>query len=619
MRVVTIDFETFYAKGYGLRKYTTEEYILHPRFQVIGVAIQIDDGKPVWYVGEQASKGLDAIDWRNTMLMCHNTQFDGAILKWVYGHEPVAYLDTLCMARAKHGVEAGGSLKALAERYQIGEKGDEVLQAIGKRLEDFQEHELRQYGEYCKNDVKLTYDLFKVLSKGFPLPELKLIDITLKMFILPILRVNNKLLEERLKELKEEKTSMLKGLMQTLNCDTEEAVRKKLASNIQFAKILEDMHIPVPMKVSPTTEKETYALAKTDAGFIALQESDNPVLQELCAVRLGTKSTIEESRIQRFIDVGERHQGLLPIPLKYYGAHTGRWSGSDKVNFQNLPSRDVKKKALKNAILPPVDHVILNVDSSQIEARILVWLAGQEDQVELYRQGKDVYCDFASRVYKKTIDKRNRKERAVGKTCILGLGYGTGHVKLKGILKLTAGIEVDEIESKRLVHLYREVNHEVVKLWKEGDRALRDMSVWPKDKKPYYLGSGKCLLVEPKGIKLPNGLYITYPDLQLGSNEPDSGYEYKSRRGTISIWGGAVVENVVQALARIVIGEQMIEINEKHRPVLTVHDAIVCVSTKDTAQDTLDYVMNIMNTAPTWAKDLPVACEGAYGDTYGDC
>ena len=519
------------------------------------------------------------------------------------------------MARAKHGVEAGGSLKALAERYQIGEKGEEVLQALGMRLEDFPEHQLRQYGEYCKNDVRLTYDLFKILSKEFPLPELKLIDITLRMFILPILRVNDKLLGGRLKELKEEKTSMLQGLMETLNCDTEEAVRKKLASNVQFATILKDLHIPVPMKTSPTTEKETYALAKTDAGFIELQESDNPVLQELCAVRLGTKSTIEESRIQRFIDVGERHQGLLPIPLKYYGAHTGRWSGADKVNFQNLPSRDAKKKALKNAILPPEDHVILNVDSSQIEARILVWLAGQHDQVELYRQGKDVYCDFASRVYKKTINKRNKKERAVGKTCILGLGYGTGHVKLKGVLKLNAGIEVNEIESKRLVKLYREVNHEVVKLWDECDRALRDIASWPADRLPYYLGSGKCLLVEPKGIKLPNGLYITYPNLQRGKD----GFEYKSRRGTISIWGGAVVENVVQALARIVIGEQMIQINEKYRPALTVHDAVVCVTTKATAQESLDYIMGIMSIAPTWAEDLPIACEGAFGDSYGDC
>ena len=615
MQIVTLDFETFYAKGYGLRKYTTEEYILNPQFQVIGVAIQIDNGKPVWYAGEQASKGIDAIDWSNTMLLCHNTQFDGAILKWVFGKQPVAYLDTLCMARAKHGVEAGGSLKALAERYQIGEKGEEVLQALGMRLEDFPEHQLRQYGEYCKNDVRLTYDLFKILSKDFPLPEIKLIDITLRMFILPILRVNQKLLKERLNELKEEKTSMLKGLMDALDCETEEAVRKKLASNIQFANILKEMHIPVPMKISPTTEKETYALAKTDAGFIALQESDNPVLQELCAVRLGTKSTIEETRIQRFIDIGTRNNGLLPIPLKYYGAHTGRWAGSDKVNFQNLPSRDVKKKALKNAILPPPNHVVINADSSQIEARILVWLAGQHDQVELYRQGKDVYCDFASRVYKKTITKKNNKERAVGKTCILGLGYGTGHIKLKGVLKLNAGIEVNEIESKRLVKLYREVNHEVVKLWDECDRALRDIASWPADRLPYYLGSGKCLLVEPKGIKLPNGLYITYPNLQRGKD----GFEYKSRRGTISIWGGAVVENVVQALARIVIGEQMIQINEKYRPALTVHDAVVCVTTKATAQESLDYIMGIMSIAPTWAEDLPIACEGAFGDSYGDC
>ena len=615
MQIVTLDFETFYAKGYGLRKYTTEEYILNPQFQVIGVAIQIDNGKPVWYAGEQASKGIDAIDWSNTMLLCHNTQFDGAILKWVFGKQPVAYLDTLCMARAKHGVEAGGSLKALAERYQIGEKGEEVLQALGMRLEDFPEHQLRQYGEYCKNDVRLTYDLFKILSKDFPLPEIKLIDITLRMFILPILRVNQKLLKERLNELKEEKTSMLKGLMDALGCETEEAVRKKLASNIQFANILKEMHIPVPMKISPTTEKETYALAKTDAGFIALQESDNPVLQELCAVRLGTKSTIEETRIQRFIDIGTRNNGLLPIPLKYYGAHTGRWAGSDKVNFQNLPSRDVKKKALKNAIIPPPNHVVINADSSQIEARILVWLAGQHDQVELYRQGKDVYCDFASRVYKKTITKKNNKERAVGKTCILGLGYGTGHIKLKGVLKLNAGIEVNEIESKRLVKLYRELNHEVVKLWDECDRALQDIASWPADRLPYYLGSGKCLLVEPKGIKLPNGLYITYPNLQRGKD----GFEYKSRRGTISIWGGAVVENVVQALARIVIGEQMIQINEKYRPALTVHDAVVCVTTKATAQESLDYIMGIMSIAPTWAEDLPIACEGAFGDSYGDC
>ena len=255
------------------------------------------------------------------------------------------------------------------------------------------------------------------------------------MFIQPTLSVDDGLLISRLDEVKEEKQKLLSSLMTRLNCEDEECVRKKLASNKQFAELLEEHDIEVPLKISPTTEKETYALAKNDLGFIALCEHENSFIQELCSVRLGTKSTIEESRIERFIDIGARNRGMLPIPLKYYGAHTGRWSGSDKVNFQNLPSRDIKKKALKNAILPPDDHVILNVDSSQIEARILVWLAGQDDVVEQFRKGEDVYSNFASKVYNKKIDKRNKTERFVGKTCILGLGYGTGWSKLQHTLE----------------------------------------------------------------------------------------------------------------------------------------------------------------------------------------
>ena len=181
----------------------------------------------------------------------------------------------------------------------------------------------------------------------------------------------------------------LAGLKDTLQCGDEEGVRAKLASNKQFAQILEESGIPVPTKISTTTGKETYALAKNDEGFIALTESEDPFIQQLCAVRLGTKSTIEESRIERFIGIGARNKGRIPIPLKYYGAHTGRWAGSDSVNFQNLPSRDKKKKALKNAVLAPPKHYVINSDSSQIEARVLVWLAGQKDVTEQFRQGQD--------------------------------------------------------------------------------------------------------------------------------------------------------------------------------------------------------------------------------------
>ncbi len=601
---------------------TTEEYIKSPEFQVIGFAVQINNATTTWYSGthEELQKILDSFDWDSSALLCHNIHFDGAILSWVFNIIPSFYLDTLCMARALHGINAGGSLKVLAQRYELGEKGTEVLDAKGKRLEDFQPHELHRYGEYCKNDVNLTSKLFQVLSKSFPGSELELIDCTIRMFTQPLLQVDDGLLVQRLNEVREEKKKLLGALISKLGCDSEEEVRKKLASNKQFAEILKELGIVVPLKESPATGKQTFALAKNDLGFIELCEHEDGFIQELCAVRLGTKSTMEEARIERFIDIGARNKGLLPIPLKYYGAHTGRWAGSEKVNFQNLPSRDVKKKALKNAVLPPDNHVILNVDSSQIEARILVWLAGQDDVVEQFRNGEDVYSNFASKVYNKKIDKRNKTERFVGKTCILGLGYGTGWNKLQHTLETQPpGAKLNDEECKRLVKVYRDLNHEVIDLWKDCDRALEDLASWTEGKEPYYIGKHKCLLVTPEGIQLPNSLYLRYPGLEKDVSRARTGFVYHSRRGKIDIWGGSVVENVVQALARIVIGEQMNAINKKYRPILTVHDAVVCVAPKEKRQEALDFMIKEMSCPPKWGETLPIACEGGFGDTYGDC
>lgn len=622
MDIITLDFETFYDVGFSLSRLTTEEYIRDERFQVIGFAIKKNDASTKWYTGshEELKVVLQGIDWQNSMLLCHNTIFDGAILNWVFGCKPKVYLDTLCMARAIHGVDAGGSLAKLAIRYELGQKGTEVLDAKGKRLEDFAEFELRNYGGYCKNDVDLTYKLFQALSKGFPFQELELIDITLRMYIEPTLEVDDALLINRLEEVKEEKTKLLGGLMKRLECEDEECVRKKLASNKQFAELLAELGVEVPMKISPTTGKETYALAKNDTGFIELTEHEDAFIQELCAVRLGTKSTIEESRIERFIQIGARNKTKLPIPLKYYGAHTGRWAGQDKVNFQNLPSRDKKKKALKNAVLPPDDHVIINVDSSQIEARILVWLAGQDDVVNQFRNHEDVYSNFASVVYNKPVSKENPTERFVGKTCTLGLGYGTGWKKLQHTLKTQPpGADLPDDECQRLVKVYRDVNHKVIDLWRDCDEALGDIANWPNDKKHYHIGKHQCVTVSSRGIKLPNGLYIYYPELEWDTSEVKGRYIYKSRRGKVGVWGGSVVENIVQALARIVVGEQMIKIAKRYKPVLTVHDAIVCTAPREEADEALKFMMDVMSEAPEWARDLPVACEGDYADNYGDC
>lgn len=624
MNLITLDFETYYADGYSLSNMTTEEYIRDPRFEAIGVGVKVDDGATQWFSGTHAEikAHLATFDWEDSALLAHNTMFDGAILNWIFGIRPAFYFDTLCIARAVHGVDAGGSLSKLAVQYKLGEKGTEVLNAKGKRRADFSPQELASYGSYCCNDVDLTYRLFDIMVSTFPSDEHELIDMTLRMFITPVFSVDDALLEGRLEEIRQEKQSLLSSLVEKLNCSgeeaPEEAVRKKLSSNPQFAEVLKSAGVEVPMKISPRTGKETYALAKNDEGFLALRECDDPFIQQLCAVRLGTKSTLEESRITRFLETAERCKGLLPIPLKYYGAHTGRWAGQDKVNYQNIPSRDKKKKALKNAILAPEGYYAVNSDSSQIEARVLAWLAGQEDLIAQFARGEDVYSLFASKIYDKPVSNDTPVERFVGKTCILGLGYGTGAEKLRLTLKTTPpGAILSFDEAKRIVDLYRATNDKITALWRECDQALRAMMAWGSGDKPFYLGAQQVVMVTgPETLRLPNGLCIRYPNLRLND---EGKVIYDSRRGPVNLWGGAMVENIVQALARIIVGVQMLEIRKKYFIALTVHDAAVSVVPDHEIKEGVEYIRNVMSTPPSWANGLPVACSVKYARNYGEC
>jgi DNA polymerase I-like protein with 3'-5' exonuclease and polymerase domains len=626
--IITLDFETFYDTKFSLSRLTTEEYVRDNQFDIIGVGIKIDTEPAYWVSGpsDLLNKHLLSLPWKNSSLLCHNTMFDGAILAWSLKIQPRLYLDTLSMARAVHGVDVGGSLAKLATRYQIGEKGDEVVNAKGKRKVDFSPEELERYGEYCKNDVELTYQLFGKMVGKFQQNEINLIDLTLRMFIHPMFYVDDDLLHERLQDLRDEKFNLLGSLKEKLNCANEEEVRKKLASNTKFAETLKELGVEPPTKTSLRTGKEAYALAKNDEGFIELTESEDTFIQHLCAVRLGTKSTIEESRIERFIEIGRRNKSRLPIPLKYYGAHTGRWAGSDKVNFQNLPSRDKKKKTLKNAVIAPEGYMVINCDSSQIEARVLAWLAGQDDVVKAFAEGRDVYSEFATKIYNKPISKENPIERFVGKTCILGLGYGTGAKKLQHTLKTQPpGAVITEEQAKDYVGIYRKENDKIIALWSECDKYLEKLIDWPnnEDGTPavdYFLGKQSCVSATPEGILLPNNFFIHYPDIKNVTDEDEkSRIVYQSRKGEASIWGGSVVENVVQALARCVIGEQMLLIAERYRPALTVHDAVVCVVPEDEVEEANDFIIKCMNTRPKWASGLPITCESSYGRSYGEC
>jgi DNA polymerase len=241
-------------------------------------------------------------------------------------------------------------------------------------------------------------------------------------------------------------------------------------------------------------------------------------------------------------------------------------------------------------------------------------LAGQDDVVEQFRRGEDVYSIFASKVYGRPISKADPVERFVGKTCVLGLGYGTGSKKLQHTLKTQPpGADLSEDECKRIVNVYRQQNDKIPKLWEECDHALNALMQGVRSS--FTLGHGGALWITPDGIGLPNHLHIRYNNLRIENSKPI----YDSRKGPVNIWGGAMVENVVQALARIIVGQQMLKIREKYRPVLTVHDAAVIVVPEGEVKEALDFVTKVMSTPPDWCPDLPVACEAKWGESYGSC
>ena len=614
MQTLTIDFETYYTKEYSLSKLTTEEYIRDPRFEVIGVAVKEESNyhrsasAPRWFSGSKRriAKFLAEFDWDNSVAIAHNAMFDMAILNWHFGIKPAKIVDTLGISRAIHSIEVGGSLAALSEYYGLGAKGTEVYDAIGKRRIEFSKEELKAYGGYCVQDVELTYKLFNELKKDFPPFELALIDLTIRMFSEPALRLDSKVLHAHLDDVVSKKEELLAKVKHD---------KTKLTSNPQFAELLRGYGVEPPTKISPTTGKETFAFAKSDEEFKKLQEHENQEVQAIVAARLGVRSTIEEKRTERFIAISER--GTLPIPLRYYAAHTGRWGGDDKINMQNLP----RGSKLKNAMCAPDGYKFVDCDLSQIEARTLAWLAEAKDLVAAFDRGDDVYKIMAAAIYDKPEEEITKEERFVGKTTILGAGYGMGAVRFREQLK-GFGVELEQEECNRIIKVYRETYPDIPRLWTDANEVLDSIMTDKSDQ----FGRDDALEIDgKKGILLPNGLYVKYPNLRWHRDKETKQLEriYDTRKGKAlmgtRIYGGKVIENVCQALARIVIGEQLLRVAKKYKVVMTVHDAIGCIVPEDEVEEGMRQVEKAMRIRPKWAPDLPLDCEGGYGDSYGAC
>lgn len=625
MDIVTIDFETYYDKDYSLSKITTEAYVRDPRFEIIGVGVKVNNHPADWYSGESPGRFLKSLDYSKRAILCHNTAFDGAILSWHFGINPRLWLDTLSMARPFHAITVGGSLSKLAAYYQLGEKGDEVIRTMGKRRADFSPSEMDAFARYCLTDIELTYKLFHKLKDKLPVSELMLIDQTIRMYTEPKIELDAALLATHLENVRNKKTSLMDELAWLGN--NEEEIKTTLMSNAQVASSLHMMGVAPPTKTSPTTGKITYAFSKSDKAFTDLLEHEDPRVQALVAARLGVKSTLEETRTASLMGVAER--GPLPIMLKYYGAHTGRFSGGDKMNLQNLPRGGVLRRALR----APKGKVLVASDSSQIEARIVAWLAGQGNLLHAFREGRDVYSEFATDVYGRKITKENQLERHVGKTAVLGLGYGMGYVKFKTTLALGTGgikVTVSTDEAIAIVKKYRTKYPMIPAMWDRCGWALGMMAMGNSgDIKAGVVTFGH------EHVHLPNGMKLHYPMLQVGES---SGFRFigdnrawatavKNRvmgnklneNYWTYIYGGKLTENIVQALARIVVCEQMTKIGQHYPVVLQVHDEVVVMVDEDKADEAKHTMTEIMRTPPSWAPDLPVNCEAKVGFNYGEC
>jgi hypothetical protein len=647
-RLIVLDFETAWGRAVklGFSCQTNEEYLRDPRFKAWGLCWK-DYGDPLpatWVRGKDIADWAKDFDWEKTAVVAQNALFDVSILAWIYGHHPAFIFDTLSMGRAVRGVEAGNSLKKMAEDFGLPDKGH-GLASSENYLDELPFHVEQELADYCRHDVFLCEEIFKRLVDGYPASELRLIDMTLKMYTQPRLVLDEQMLFQAI----EEERTTREELLARLNVDD-----ATLASNPKFADILVSLGCSVPYKKSKTTGKQTLALAKNDALFQALLHGANEDVRLLCEARLRVKSTTERTRAQRFLDISSR--GSLPVPLAYYGATTGRWTASkgSAINMQNLK----RGSFLRKAIMAPDGYALVVGDLSQIEPRVLAWLTDYEDMLNIFRAGVDPYAAFGAQMFRiPDLTKDSHPElRQSAKSALLGCGYGLGWASfasqlLTGFLgappvryeatfarQLGANQKLAEeflnwrdtemklrdiphtcslkelvyhaIAAKRIIDIYRKTAYPVVSFW-EMCTGLIERSLYGGEEFVY-----KCLIFRKGEIELPNGMKLLYPNLRI---EPDDTGRSQWVYGpdATKLYAGKVTNNVTQALARIVMTDGMLRVSKRYPVVGTVHDEQIAMVPENEAAEALKWVLAQMTMEPKYLPGIPLSADGGTHKRYG--
>lgn len=622
MKPLILDFESYFDDDYSLRKMTPVEYILDPRWETQGLAVKEGLESPSYWVdGPDVGKFFAQA---NTEVCCvtHNALFDMCICAWRYGWHPALMVDTLGVARAKLShLLPSLSLEKVAKHLGLGVKGNALLKVKGLRFDVIRAtpHLYNLFVEYGKNDADLCAGIFnELVVKGkFPREELMLMHMIIRAATQPQFELDQNVLAAHLHKCQQQKEHLLtQAMLAGVNGKSD------LMSNDKFAELLWSHGVEPPTKISPTTGKTTYAFAKTDQGLAELREHENVAVQVLVEARLGHKSTLEETRTERLLAISRlqwpvtsgSNGASMPIPLRYSGAHTHRLSGDWKLNLQNLP----RGGELRRALTAPKGKKVVAVDSSQIEARMVAFLSGCDFLLEAFENKQDVYSLFATSVFGRTITKANVPERFVGKQAILGLGYGLGWPKFQKSIKADSRkmtgqvIDLDDIEAQRIVNTYRSDYKEIPTAWRRLTNLINTLAAGGETQ----FGP---VIFRKQEIILPSGLSLHYHNLY----QADGQWLYMQGVKPKRLYGGALMENISQALARIVVMDAAKQIERRLRKAgiwlaLQVHDELVYVVPDELVEVVKAIVLEEMHRRPTWGPNLPIAAEAGVGQDYAE-
>lgn len=605
--LITLDFETYFDKEFSLKKMPTASYVRDKRFKVLGAGVKVNDDPAKFFRGKDLESFLSNIE-SSQELLCHHTAFDGLILSYHYGIVPKFYFDTLSMSRPLLAHTTNLDLESLAQHLLGRKKRVDILELEG--VSEPNNKQLEKLFYRATDDVDLTYEVFQKLLKDFPKEELEVIDSTIRMFTDPRIILDR----ERTKAILEEEINHREQLLEKLGLEPEDVRSPK-----KFAALLETAGIKAPTKISPITGKPIYAFAKTDSEFQALRSHESGEVRDLVEGRLAVKANQIEKRAERLLEVTENSDGKLSIPLKYCGAHTFRWSGFDSINPQNFG-----RSSPLRACLTARENKFLDIkDYAQIEARIVAWLAGQEDLVAAFADPeRDPYAEFGTELFGEKITKKTHPQhRFIAKTIILGSGYGMGAKRLResikqlSIVELGQEMDVGEYKAQQYIHFYRKRYPKISDryshngLWGKMHMALMHMC---GDFDPFYIGP---LKFEKGKVLMPNGLYLVYNGINF--NGAEFTYLSKDFNNTrIGIYDGKLTENLVQSLARIVITQGMNKVKQRYPILLQVHDEIACEIPQKSAEEASTWITDQLEYVPEWAEGLPLEVEGGYGERY---